>query len=163
MVVGAAEETEAVGQHLQGPLAVHQPVELDPLLENPEDQVLLLDAGVLGEVFPPGSSINSAIDIRCSSAMWVSSECLSCSSVRRYSSLPARLRRQSPRPPTAAPPVPRPPARSWTSGEKWRCGLRSRFRLGLPVRCLHVQILIFAQLLNERSQCRPEGAGSGKM
>ena len=54
MIVGAAEEAEAVGQDLQGPLAEHQPVELHPLLENPEDQVLLLDAGVLGEVFLAG-------------------------------------------------------------------------------------------------------------
>ena len=54
VVVGAAEEAEAVGQDLQRPLAVHQPVELHPLLENPEDQVLLLDAGVVGEVFLAG-------------------------------------------------------------------------------------------------------------
>ena len=54
VVVGAAEEAEAVGQDLQRPLAVHQPVELHPLLEDPEDQVLLLDAGVVGEVFLAG-------------------------------------------------------------------------------------------------------------
>ena len=54
VVVGAAEEAEPVGQDLQRPLAVHQPVELHPLLENPEDQVLLLDAGVIGEVFLAG-------------------------------------------------------------------------------------------------------------
>ena len=54
VVVGAAEEAEAVGQDFQRPLAVHQAVELDPLLEDPEDQVLLLDAGVVGEVFLAG-------------------------------------------------------------------------------------------------------------
>ena len=54
MVVGTAEEAEPVGQDLQRPLAVHQPVELHPLLQNPEDQVLLLDAGVVGEVFLAG-------------------------------------------------------------------------------------------------------------
>ena len=45
VVVGTAEEAEAVGQDLQRPLAVHQPVELHPLLEDLEDQVVLLDAG----------------------------------------------------------------------------------------------------------------------
>ena len=54
VVVGAAEEAEAVGQDFQRPLAVHQPVELHPLLEDLEDQVLLLDAGVVGEVFLAG-------------------------------------------------------------------------------------------------------------
>ena len=45
MVVGAAEEAEAVGQDFERPLAVHQAVELHPLLEDAEDQVLLLEAG----------------------------------------------------------------------------------------------------------------------
>ena len=54
MVVGAAEEAEAVGQDLQRALAVHQPVELHPLLEDLEDQVLLLDAGVVGDVLLAG-------------------------------------------------------------------------------------------------------------
>ena len=54
VVVGAAEEAEAVGQDLQRPLAVHQAVELDPLLEDFEDQVLLLDAGVVGDVLLAG-------------------------------------------------------------------------------------------------------------
>ena len=54
MVIGTAEEAETVGQNLQRPFAVHQSVEFHPLLENPEDQILLLDAGVFGEVFPAG-------------------------------------------------------------------------------------------------------------
>ncbi len=49
VVVGAAEEAEAVGEDFEGPLAVHQAVLLDPLLEDLEDQVLLLQAGVLGD------------------------------------------------------------------------------------------------------------------
>ena len=54
MIVGAAEEAEAVGQDLQRAFAVHQAVELHPLLENLEDQVLLLDAGDIGEVVLAG-------------------------------------------------------------------------------------------------------------
>ena len=54
MIIGTAKEAEAVGQDLKCPLAEHQAVELYPLLENPEDQVLLLDAGVLGEVLFAG-------------------------------------------------------------------------------------------------------------
>ena len=49
VVVGAAQEAEAVGQDFQRPLAVHQAVLLDPLLEDLEDQVLLLQARVLGD------------------------------------------------------------------------------------------------------------------
>ena len=44
VVIGAAQEAEAVGQDFQRPFAEHQAVELHPLLENFEDQVLLLDA-----------------------------------------------------------------------------------------------------------------------
>ena len=44
VVVGAAEEAEAVGQDFERPLAEHQAVLLDPLLEDLEDQVLLLQA-----------------------------------------------------------------------------------------------------------------------
>ena len=47
VVVGAAEEAEAVGQDLERALAEHQAVLLDPLLEDLEDQVLLLEADVL--------------------------------------------------------------------------------------------------------------------
>ena len=43
MVVGAAEEAEAVGQDFERALAEHQAVELHPLLEDLEDQVLLGD------------------------------------------------------------------------------------------------------------------------
>ena len=49
VVVGAAEEAEAVGEDLQRALAEHQAVLLDPLLEDLEDQVLLLQAGVLDD------------------------------------------------------------------------------------------------------------------
>ena len=54
VVVGAAEEAEAVGQDLERALAEHQAVLLDPLLEDLEDQVLLLQAGVLGEALGLG-------------------------------------------------------------------------------------------------------------
>ena len=54
VIVGAAEEAEAVGQDLQRPLAEHQAVELHALLEDLEDQVLLLDARDFGEVFLAG-------------------------------------------------------------------------------------------------------------
>src|SRR5205823_110154 len=49
VVVGAAQEAEAVGQHFQRPLAEHQAVLLDPLLEDFEDQVLLFQTRVLGQ------------------------------------------------------------------------------------------------------------------
>ena len=48
VVVGTAQEAEAVGQDLEGTLAVHQAVLLDPLLEDLEDQVLLLEPHVVG-------------------------------------------------------------------------------------------------------------------
>ena len=51
MIVGAAEKPESVGQDLQRSFAEHQPIELHPFLEDFEDQVLLLDARQLGEVF----------------------------------------------------------------------------------------------------------------
>ena len=54
MVVRAAKEAESVGQHLERPLPVHQPIELHPLLENPKHQVVLLDAGVVAEVLLAG-------------------------------------------------------------------------------------------------------------
>ena len=54
VVVGAAEEAEPVGQDLERPLAVHQAVLLDPLLEDLEDQVLLLQAHVLGDALGLG-------------------------------------------------------------------------------------------------------------
>ena len=54
MIVGAAQEAETVGQDLQRALAEHQAVELHPLLEDLEDQVLLLDARDFGQVFLAG-------------------------------------------------------------------------------------------------------------
>ena len=54
VVVGAAEEAEAVGQDLEGPLAVHQAVLLDPLLEDLEDQVLLLQPHVVRDALGLG-------------------------------------------------------------------------------------------------------------
>ena len=49
VVVGAAQEAEAVGQDFERALAEHQAVLLDALLEDLEDQVLLLQPGVVGE------------------------------------------------------------------------------------------------------------------
>ena len=51
VVIGTAEESEAVGQNFERPFAEHQPVELGPLLEDLEDQVLLLQPGVFGQPF----------------------------------------------------------------------------------------------------------------
>ena len=54
VVVGAAQEAEAVGQDLERSLAVHQAVLLDPLLEDLEDQVLLLEPHVIGDALGLG-------------------------------------------------------------------------------------------------------------
>ena len=54
MVVGAAEEAEAVGQDFERPLAEHHALELHPLLEDAEDQLLLLEAGDFGELLQLG-------------------------------------------------------------------------------------------------------------
>ncbi len=56
VVVRAAQEAEAVGQDLQRALAVHQAVLLDPLLEDLEDQVLLLQPRVLGDSLALGGA-----------------------------------------------------------------------------------------------------------
>jgi hypothetical protein len=42
VVIGTAQKAEAVGQDLQRSFAVHQSVQLDPLFEDLEDQILLL-------------------------------------------------------------------------------------------------------------------------
>ena len=47
VVVGAAQEAEAVGQDFERAFAEHQAVLLDPLLEDLEDQVLLLQAAYI--------------------------------------------------------------------------------------------------------------------
>ena len=49
VVIGAAEEAEAVGQDFERAFAVHETVLLDPFFEDLEDQILLLEAGVVGE------------------------------------------------------------------------------------------------------------------
>ena len=51
MVVGAAEEAEAVGEDFERPLAEHQAVELHPLFEDPEDEVVLLGPGDVADLF----------------------------------------------------------------------------------------------------------------
>ena len=54
MVVGTAEKPEPVGQDFERPLAEHQPVELDPLLENAEHEVLLLGPLEVLDLLLPG-------------------------------------------------------------------------------------------------------------
>ena len=54
VVVGAAQEAEAVGQDLERALAVHEAVLLDPLFQDLEDQVLLLEPHVLDDAFALG-------------------------------------------------------------------------------------------------------------
>ena len=56
VVVGAAEEAEAVGEDFERPLAEHQAVLLDPLLEDLEDQVLLLQPRVLDHALRLGGA-----------------------------------------------------------------------------------------------------------
>ncbi len=51
VVIGAAQEAEAVGEDFKRSLAVHQAVLFDALLKDLEDQVLLLQAGDFGESF----------------------------------------------------------------------------------------------------------------
>ena len=54
MIVGTAQEAETVGQDFQRSLAEHQPVQLHPLFQDLENQILLLDAGDVGQVFLAG-------------------------------------------------------------------------------------------------------------
>ena len=54
MVVGTAEESESVGKDLERPFAEHQPVELDPLLQDPEDEVVLLGTGDVADLLLTG-------------------------------------------------------------------------------------------------------------
>ncbi len=49
VVFGAAEESEAVGEDFQDAFAVHQAVLADAAAEDLEDQVLLLEADVIGD------------------------------------------------------------------------------------------------------------------
>ena len=139
MVVGAAEEAEAVGQDFQRALAEHQAVELHPLLEDAEDQVLLLEAGDFGEVLLAGLLRSAAACvIRCSSAMWVS-PCL-LSSFERLRPLfrdrRGRSARPTPRPATAARLRIRSAAGSPNARDpfRWRSTGRS-VRRRRPIRC----------------------------
>ena len=54
VVVGAAEEAEAVGQDFERALAVHQAFELHPLFEDAEDQLLLFEAADFGDLLGLG-------------------------------------------------------------------------------------------------------------
>ena len=56
IVVGAAQEAEAVGQDLERPFAVHQAVLLDALFEDLEDQILLFEPHVLDDALALGST-----------------------------------------------------------------------------------------------------------
>ena len=56
VVVRAAQEAKAVGQYLERSLPVHEAVLLDPLFQDLEDQVLLLEAHVLGDAFALGGA-----------------------------------------------------------------------------------------------------------
>ena len=54
VIVGAAEEPEAVRQDLEGPLAEHQAVHLRPFFEDLEDEVLFLEARVVADLLLAG-------------------------------------------------------------------------------------------------------------
>ena len=55
VVIGAAQEAEAVGQDFERALAEHQAVLLDAFLEDLEDEILLLETGIVAESFVPGA------------------------------------------------------------------------------------------------------------
>ena len=78
VVVGAAEEAEAVGQDFQRALAEHQAVELHPLLEDLKIRSCFLMPVISARFSLRACSISCGIVIRCSSAMWMS-PCLICS------------------------------------------------------------------------------------
>ena len=50
VIVGTAQEAETIGQDFQRPFAEHQAVHLGPLFQDLEDQVLLLQTGVIGQL-----------------------------------------------------------------------------------------------------------------
>ena len=54
MIVGAAQESESVGQDFERALAEHQAVHLRPLFEDAEDEVLLLEPGVFADLLLAG-------------------------------------------------------------------------------------------------------------
>ena len=54
MVVGAAKKSKPVGKDLERPFPEHQPVELHPLLQDPEYDVMPLGAGDVADIFLAG-------------------------------------------------------------------------------------------------------------
>ncbi len=56
VVIGAAQEAEAVGERFERAFAEHQAVLLDALLEDFEDQVLLLEARIIAELLLLGDA-----------------------------------------------------------------------------------------------------------
>jgi hypothetical protein len=62
VVLGAAEEAEAVGQDLEHALAVHQAVLADAAAQDLEDQVLLLHPDVVGDALLAGDVVQ-AMDV----------------------------------------------------------------------------------------------------
>ncbi len=54
VVIGASQEAEPVGKDFEGALAVHQPVLLDPLFQDLEDQVLLFQPHVVDDALGLG-------------------------------------------------------------------------------------------------------------
>lgn len=54
MIVGAAEESEAVGENFESSLAEHQTIHLGPFFEDLENQVLFFESGVFGDLFEAG-------------------------------------------------------------------------------------------------------------
>ena len=77
VVVGAAEEAEAVGQDFQRALAEHQAVELHPLFEDLKIRSCFLMPAISARFSLRACSISSGIVIRCSSAMWTLRSCAS--------------------------------------------------------------------------------------
>ena len=54
IVIGAAQEAEAVGQDFERAFAEHQAVLLDAFLEDLEDQILLFETGIVGKALVLG-------------------------------------------------------------------------------------------------------------
>ena len=56
MVVGRSQKSKSVLQNLERPLAEHQAIHLRPLFEDFENEILLLQPGVLGDIFLLGEN-----------------------------------------------------------------------------------------------------------